>query len=46
MTPAASVSGSPMIGIQLNSSDHLPYLPYQACARSKADGLMGNQRRP
>ncbi len=35
-----------MTGIQLSSSDHLPYLRYQACARSKASGLMGNHRRP
>jgi hypothetical protein len=45
MTPAASVSGSPMTGIQLSNSDHLPWRAYHVCARASAAGFTGNQRR-
>lgn len=45
MTPAKSVSGSPIIGSHASKSDQSPYLPNQSEARSRASGDTGNHRR-
>jgi hypothetical protein len=45
-TPAANVSGSPMIGAQLSNKLHLPYLLYQFVERSSCLSDMGNHHLP
>lgn len=44
-TLGATVSGSPITGAQLSSSDHRPQRLYQPAARASVPSLTGNHRR-